>query len=66
MRRQIGERMISKSKESLQRLSKKYLAAKMAMEVAIHSPWISRYFRSLEHQVIVAYTPNLRVLCQSI
>ncbi|MGJ8678403.1 MAG: hypothetical protein ACSHX0_12870 [Akkermansiaceae bacterium] len=57
--------MISNSKESLYRLSKKYPAAKIAMEVGIHSLWISRYLKSLEHHVIVANARKLRAIYQS-
>ncbi|MGJ8678452.1 MAG: IS110 family transposase, partial [Akkermansiaceae bacterium] len=61
----IEERMISNNEESLHRLSKKYPAAKLAMEVGIHSPWISRYMKSLEHHVIVANARKLRAIYQS-
>ncbi|MGJ8678361.1 MAG: hypothetical protein ACSHX0_12660 [Akkermansiaceae bacterium] len=61
----IEERMISNSKESLHRLSKKYPAAKIAMKVGIYSPWISCYLKILKHHVIVANTGKLSVMYQS-
>ena len=56
----IDERMITHHTESLRRLSQKYPAARVAHEVGSHSPWTSRLFKSLGHEVIVANPRKLR------
>ena len=58
----IEERKITNHKESLRRLSQKYPTARMVMEVGSHSPWISRFLKSLGHEVIVANARKLRAI----
>lgn len=58
----IYERSITNHRESLRRLSTKYPGALIAMEVGSHSPWISRFFISLGHEVIVANPRKLRAI----
>jgi transposase len=58
----IDERNITNHRESLRRLSKKYPGALMAMEVGSHSPWISRFLRDLDHEVIVANPRKVRAI----
>lgn len=58
----IYERSITNHRESLRRLSTKYPGALIAMEVGSHSPWTSRFFASLGHEVIVANPRKLRAI----
>jgi transposase len=58
----IDARKITNYLESLRRLSKKFPTARMVMEVGSHSPWISRFFSDLEHEVIVANARKLRAI----
>ena len=58
----IDARKITNHRESLRRLSKKFPTARMVMEVGSHSPWISRFFSDLEHEVIVANARKLRAI----
>lgn len=58
----IDERSITNHRESLRRLSKKHPGALVAMEVGTHSPWTSRFFASLGHEVIVANPRKLRAI----
>lgn len=55
----IDARKISNHRESLRRLSKKFPTARMVMEVGSHSPWISRFFSNLEHEVAKQARANL-------
>lgn len=61
----IDERSISNTRESLAELSAQYPDARVAFEVGSHSPWISRYFKELGHEVIVANPRKLRVIYTS-
>jgi transposase len=61
----IDERTITNHKESLRRLSLKYPGARIAHEVGSHSPWTSRFLKSLGHDVIVANPRKLRVIYMS-
>ena len=58
----IDARKITNHRESLRRLSKKFPTARMVMEVGSHSPWISRFFSNLGHEVIVANARKLRAI----
>ena len=58
----IDERNITNHRESLRRLSQKYPGALIAMEVGSHSPWISRFFRGLGHEVLVANPRKMRAI----
>jgi len=58
----IEQRMITNHLESLRRLSQKYPKARMIMEVGTHSPWISRFLISLDHEVFVANARKLRAI----
>lgn len=48
--------------QSLRRLSKKYPGALMVMEVGSHSPWISRFFQGLDHEVLIANPRKMRAI----
>ena len=61
----IDERNITNHRESLRRLSKKYPGALMVMEVGSHSPWISRFLRDLDHEVLVANPRKVRAIFQN-
>ena len=50
----IDERPIKNTCECLTELSEQYPGARIAFEVGSHSPWISRLFKELGHEVIVA------------
>lgn len=58
----IDERSITNHRESLRRLSEKHPGATIAMEVGSQSPWISRFFASRGHEVIVANPRKLRAI----
>jgi len=58
----IEQRAITNHRQSLKRLSDKYPGARIAMEVGSHSPWISRYLKSLKHEVFVANPRKLRAI----
>ena len=58
----IDERTITNHRESLRRLSQKYPGSRIAMEVGSHSPWISRFFKALGHEVFVANPRKLRAI----
>ena len=55
------QRSITNHRESFRRLSKKYPKARIVMEVGSHSPWISRFFEGLGHEVLVANPRKVRV-----
>jgi len=61
----IDERSITNNRDSLRRLSQKYPGSRMAMEVGSHSPWISRFFKALGHEVFVANPRKLRAIYTS-
>ena len=61
----IDERTITNHRESLRRLSQKYAGARIAHEVGSHSPWISRFFQELGHEVLVANPRRLRAIYAS-
>lgn len=58
----VEERSITNNRESLKRLSQKYPKARIAMEVGQHSPWTSRFFEPLGHEVLVANARKLRAI----
>lgn len=58
----IDEREITNHLESLRRLSQKYPKSRIAMEVGSHSPWISRFLKSLGHEIFVANPRKLRAI----
>lgn len=61
----IDERKITNRRESLRRLSQKYPAALMVMEVGSHSPWMSRFLTGLGHRVLVANPRKVRAIYQN-
>lgn len=61
----IEQRSITNHRDSLRRLSQKYPKARIAMEVGTHSPWISRFWQALGHEVIVANPRKLRAIYTS-
>jgi transposase len=58
----IDERTITNHRDSLRRLSLKYPRARIALEVGSHSPWTSRFFKELGHEVLVANPRKLRAI----
>ena len=58
----VEQRSITNRKESIRRLSQKHPKARMIMETGTHSPWISRMFQDLGHEVIVANARKLRMI----
>jgi transposase len=58
----IDERSITNHRESIRRLSLKYPGSRIAMEVGMHSPWISRMLRELGHEVLVANPRKVRAI----
>lgn len=61
----ILEQSITNTRESLGRLSAKFPAALIVMEVGMNSPWISRFFEGLGHRVLVANPRKLRAIYQN-
>jgi transposase len=61
----VDERTITNHRESLRRLSQKHPKSRIALEVGSHSPWISRLFDGLGHEVIVANPRKLRAVYTS-
>lgn len=61
----IDERFIPNKREDLELLSNQYPDARIAFEVGSHSPWISRLFAELDHEVIVANPRKLRMIYMS-
>ena len=61
----IEERSITNNRESLKRLSHKYPKSQIAMEFGQHSPWTSRFFEALGHDVLVANVRKLRAIYTS-
>jgi len=58
----LAEKTIPNSYSGLERLSKDYPQALIAMEVGTHSPWISNHLKELGHEVIVANARKLRAI----
>jgi transposase len=58
----IEQRTLANTREGLQRLSKKYPTARIAMEVGSHSPWMSRLLSELGHEVLVANPRKMRAI----
>lgn len=61
----LAEDQIPNTKSDLEALSRRYPNATIAMETGTHSPWISRLFTALGHQVHVANARKLRAISQS-
>ena len=61
----VEERSITNNRETLKRLSRKYPKSRIAMEVGQHSPWISRLFAELGHEVLVANARKLSAIYTS-
>jgi transposase len=61
----VEERSITNHRESLRRLSQKYPNSRIALEVGTHSPWTSRFFKDLGHEVLVANPRKLRAIYTS-
>jgi transposase len=58
----LEQRTITNHRDSLRRLSLKYRAARIIIEIGSHSPWISRFFESSGHEVIVANARKVRAI----
>ena len=39
--------------------------SRIALETGMHSPWVSRLLRQLDHEVIVAHARNVRLIGES-
>jgi len=61
----LEERTITNHRDSLRRLAKKYPGARVALEVGMHSPWISRFLSDQGMEVLVANARKLRVIYQN-
>jgi transposase len=62
----LEQRAITNHRDSLRRLSVKYPAARIIIEVGSHSPWISRFLTSLGHEVIVANARKVRAISSNL
>ena len=58
----LVEQSITNTRESLAKLSARHPIALIVMEVGMNSPWISRFFESLGHRVLVANARKLRAI----
>lgn len=58
----LSEFKITNSREAMARLSRNHPGALMVMEVGMQSPWISRFFQSLGHRVLVANPRKVRAI----
>ncbi len=58
----IEQRSITNQRESLRRLSIKYPGSRIALEVGSHSPWISRFLKSLKHEMPAANPRKMRAI----
>ena len=61
----ILECMISNTREDIARFFKDYPEALIAIEVGMHSPWISRFLKELGNRVIVANPRKLRAIYEN-
>lgn len=61
----LHEGSIANSRESLAKLSHRYPGALIVMEVGMHSPWTSRFFKERGHRVLVANPRKLRAIYQN-
>ena len=61
----VEERKIANNRDALSKLSKAYPGARIVMEVGSHSPWISRLFEKLGHEVFVANPRKLRAIYEN-
>jgi transposase len=61
----VYERNVTNHRESMRRLSKKFPDSLMVMEVGSHSPWISRFFDGLGHEVLIANPRKVRAIFQN-
>ena len=62
----IQECMISNTREDIAQFFKDYPGALIAMEVGMHSPWLSRFLKELGHRVIVANPRKLRAIARKL
>jgi transposase len=51
---------------ALRRVFGKMAAARMAIEVCVHSPWVSRVLSELGHEVVVAHAARVPLIYQSV
>lgn len=61
----LTEETITNSRGSLIALSRRFPGALVAMEVGMHSPWISRFLKDLGHRVLVANPRKVRAIYQN-
>jgi transposase len=61
----IEERTVSNTRESLSKLARRYPQARVALEAGSHSPWISRWLKGLDCEVLVANARKLRAIYQN-
>lgn len=62
---ELESRPLANSRDAFKRLSKKYPEALVVMEVGAQSPWISRSFEGLGHEVLVANARKVRAIYQN-
>ena len=58
----LKQRSINNNETSLTNLSKQFPKARIVMETGTHSPWISRLFERLGHEVLVANARKLKAI----
>lgn len=62
----LKQESIANSRASLTALHRRYPKAVMVMEVGMHSPWTSRFFKDLGHRVLVANPRKVSAIHQNI
>lgn len=58
----IEQSTIANQSERLRKLSGKFPGARVVIEIGSHSPWISRLFESMGHEVFVANARKVRAI----
>jgi transposase len=61
----LFERSVTTTKKGMSQQFGALAGCRIAVEVGIHSPWISRLLSSLGHEVIVANARQVKLISQS-
>ena len=60
------EHNLSTTPEAIHQLFNKIPRSLVALETGTHSPWLSRLFNQLGHEVLVAHAHNVRIIRRAI
>jgi len=61
----VHECFVNNNREDIESFLHEYPAALVAMEVGMHSPWMSRFIEELGHRVLVANARKLRAIYEN-